>query len=506
MKRCKICGSISQDNAQKCAFCNSDFAQEQDSLSKPALSHDNAKTPMEGAIVILLLLAISFLPTIPIALAVSAYLEPEITLLICWAVVFIVSLIVYRIAVSNAHTAHRYYQATYHTNDDDISSYEESYENEAPEASEEQNSPYEAYSPAEFSNSAFSASLYDSYRGAAYLTAPEYDAEMSCETASSYLAGHFAKAPQSFDGTTARTLLGALAARRMVLLCGNDQAELDRAIANVAQLTGEKAATLKIGRNCETPNDLYIAEGTADSPLPSAFLRELFLARMRQKSICPFLLDAEAPKKLGAAMADLKPYLENGMIEGQVTVKDANRSYGNFTMDESLVLPANTRLFFAYRPGSSTPMPRGMMDVCAFVNLKGTVAEKETLSAVLGALSFERLLRLCDDAESRFALSEENWKKIDDLGEKLASACEFAIDNKLTTAMERFVGVYMAAGGSEQEALDAALASLLLPAALTVLSRTANEDAPALSQLLDTGFGLENLPACAEVLKKFSAA
>ena len=100
----------------------------------------------------------------------------------------------------------------------------------------------------------------------------------------------------------------------------------------------------------------------------------------------------------------------------------------------------------------------------------------------------------------------ENWKKIDDLTEKLTSACGFAPDNKLITAMERFVGVYMAAGGSEQEALDSVLACVLLPAALTLLSTNTSEDSPALSQLLDAGFGMENLPACAEMLKKFSAA
>lgn len=505
MKRCKICGSLSQDYAQKCSFCNSDFALEQSAPLKHDPTRDAAKTPMEGIVVILLLLAISFLPTIPVALVVSTYLEPEITLLICWAVVFIVSLIVYRIAVSNTRTAQRYNEC-FHMKDDAVDEYEETTEAASPAQDKEQNFSYESYMPDQFSNSAFCVSLSDACRNVAYPDTPVYDAEMNCETASAYLAGLSSKQARRFDTATARTLLAAMAARRMILLCGNDNAELERAVANVAQLTGEKATTLKIGRNCATPTELYIAEGTAYAPLPSVFLRELFLARMRQNAICPFLLDAEAPNKLGTAMADLKPYLENGMIESKITVENANRSYGNFAMDESVVLPANTRLFFAYRPGSSTPMPRNMMDVCAFVNLKDTLSEGETLNAVLGALSFDRLLRLCDDAEERFALSEENWKKIDDLTEKLTSACGFAPDNKLITAMERFVGVYMAAGGSEQEALDSVLACVLLPAALTLLSTNTSEDSPALSQLLDAGFGMENLPACAEMLKKFSAA
>ena len=499
MKRCKICGSINSDDAPKCSFCHSDF--ETEGMSRQA-EHVREKSPMEGTIVILLLLAISFLPTLPIALAVSAYMSPEITLLISWAVVFIVSLIVYRIATSNAHKM-QHAQASYHMSDDIP---ESNYENDADEETEAVTESTESYMPVQLSNSTFSAALLEACQNVNAFTAPAYDADMSCETAAACLAGRFAKHAQGLDGAAARSLLAALAARRMVLLCGNDQAELDRAIASVALLTGEGTATVKMGRNCVTPTDLYVAQGTEQSPLPSDFLCRIYAAQMRQKSLCTFVLDAEAPKKLGSAMADLKPYLENGMIEGEITVKDANHSYGNFVMDETVPLPANTRLLFAYRPGSSTPVPRDMMDVCAFVNLKTGMIGGESLSGVLGALSFERLQRLCDEAEGRFALSEENWKKIDDLAEQLATACSFALDNKLITAMERFVGVYMAAGGSEQEALDAVLASILLPVALSVPSPAASGDAPALSQLLDVGFGLENLPACAEMLKKFSAA
>ena len=103
-----------------------------------------------------------------------------------------------------------------------------------------------------------------------------------------------------------------------------------------------------------------------------------------------------------------------------------------------------------------------------------------------GALSFERFLHLCNDAEERFALSEENWKKIDDLAEHLA-AKSFVLGNKLVTAMERFVGVYMATGGSEQAALDAVFASILLPAAEVVSVKSSKELHPHLP-IVDTEF------------------
>lgn len=499
MKRCKICGSLSNENATKCVFCGSDFAST--SKEMPLRSSNHAKTPMEGIVVILLLLAISFLPTIPIALALSgSVMDPEAALLLCWAVIFVVSLIVYRVAKANT-MAVQAQNLPYHESDDvEVETSEPLHEEIEP-----QPTAPAPFAEGAFSNSAFSAALYDACRHVDYLNLPAYDADMSCETAGAYLAGRASKHNHTFDSATARTLLGALAARRMILFCGNDAAELDRAMANVAALTGESTTTVRIGRNCTAPNDLYMADPTADTPMPSPFLRSLYTARMRQKSICPFLLDAEAPNKLGAAMSDIKPYLENGMEEGSITVRTTDRTYGDYSWDEVISLPANTRLFFAYRPGSSTPMPKGLMDVCAFVNLKNGTSAPDMLNALSGALSFERLVRLCSDSEERYALSEENWKRIDDLAEKLSEVGRFTLDNKLVTAMERFVGVYMAAGGSEQQALDGVLATLLLPAALTALSDVKKEDAPALSQLLDTCFGMENLPACAEMLKKFSA-
>ncbi len=500
MKRCNICGTLNQPQAKKCIFCHSEFDPDQivSRKKKKKPRSTRRKSPMERFALTLLFLALSFLATIPIALEIKDRFErPEPILTLCWLVFFVVLLTVYLIL---ARALRKLLSKRARRSAPPLP---------APDAQEQENENREAahtsHMPKRNSNSAFSAALYDACRHSDYVNLPDYDAAMSCDTACAHLAGGFVKHGHVFDSATTRTLLAAMAARRMLLLCSNDQPELDRAVASLTDLTGESVPVLTLEQSCTTPEHLFTAVGSDQTPLPSAFLSALYVAQMHQRSIRPFLLDVQAPGKLALAMADLKPYLKNATIEGKITVKNTDHSYRGLDLDETVTLPANTRLLLAYRPGISAPMPRDLMDACAFVHLKSDVSESEMLGQAPGALSFDRLCRLCDEAEEHYALSEENWKKIDDLSEKLSST-SFVLDNKLATATERFVGVYMAAGGNEQEALDAVLAAILLPAMLAAHSDNTDENTLSLSQLLDNAFGLENLPACVEMLKKFSVA
>ncbi|MBQ9803038.1 MAG: hypothetical protein IJW51_08235 [Clostridia bacterium] len=482
MKNCKICGSLNQDSAATCAFCNSDFDPSTIVLDPKGDKEQQGESKVKKTAKILIILAIAYLMTLPIVLAIGGeFLEILPVLVICWAGFSVILLTIYtfiRKSRDNKPYDDLFYKREhYHTASEQT-------ETAAPTVSMR-------------SKSSFSLALYEACRQANDRISPAYDAEMSCETALARLGG--------LETKTARTLLAALASRRMIVLCGNESAELERALGGVAALTGETPASAKLKRGCATSEELFVAEGTAEgtaeAPKPSPFLCTLYAAHARAKSICPLVLDAESSGKLHTAIPPLRPYLENGLIDGKATVKDACRDYANITTDETVALPANTRLLLTYQPGRAALPAAALLDVCAFVNLKTVAADAAPLDKDAGVLSFDRLARLCNNAEERYYLSEDNWKKLDEIAEGLS----FALGNKLATAMERFVGVYMAAGGTEQEALDAVLATLLLPATLTATA-VKGEDTPALSQLLDAAFGLENLPACAETLKKFNVA
>lgn len=488
MKNCKICGFINQDDAVKCASCNSDFAFASTVPQEPLSIPSTTKSALKWPIAVILLFMLSCAITIMIALLTGGYIwDYPLSLWLCETCIFIILVAIY--IRSKAKSGSLFYNESTAAQNP----YDPCYESALDPQNDQQTT-------AQTPTGNFSKQLYDVFYQAHYLAIPEYDGEATCTTAMHQLTNH----PQGLETRTARTLLAALASRRAIVLCGNGSADFDRVCTLMEALTGEKPTMISLGRNCTTPNDLYISEESNVKPIPSPLLCSLYTAHAHQRSIYSLLIEADAPDKLEDALTDIYPYLENSALEGQITVKEANNHYANVATDEVVAMPANTRLLFVYRPGRSN-MPAGaLLQASAFINLNDLLATPEAIENSMGALSFDRLMRLCDDAEERYYLTENNWKKIDELISRLASGYSFSLGNKLVTAMERFVGIYMATGGTEQEALDAVLASILLPAVLSTPPLSNREEDFSASQFLDSCFGLENLPACTETLKKFN--
>ena len=115
-------------------------------------------------------------------------------------------------------------------------------------------------------------------------------------------------------------------------------------------------------------------------------------------------------------------------------------------------------------------------------------------------------MQLTDEAEEACYLSEDYWKKIDELADFLKKLVDFKMDNKFVSAIERFVGIYMAGGGTESEAADAVIATMILPESLAAIAEKEEGNSAALVQFMDSHFGLTSFPLCQQFLKKYAVA
>ena len=121
-------------------------------------------------------------------------------------------------------------------------------------------------------------------------------------------------------------------------------------------------------------------------------------------------------------------------------------------------------------------------------------------------LTFKQLLQMAPKTEEDYYISEEYWKKLDELEEYLAPLTGFRLDNKTTRMIEQYAGVFIAAGGDELSAIDSVLAARILPSQKEALAASADERQVSLSNRLDALFGIDNLPACAELIGKLDMA
>lgn len=94
--------------------------------------------------------------------------------------------------------------------------------------------------------------------------------------------------------------------------------------------------------------------------------------------------------------------------------------------------------------------------------------------------------------------AESEWKKTDRLEDALGKI-GMRSDNKRTRMLERYVSVYIACGGSEEEAMDSGICAVILPR-VTLLDRE-KVRAVGLADVMDGAFGPDALPQCREFLR-----
>ncbi len=111
-------------------------------------------------------------------------------------------------------------------------------------------------------------------------------------------------------------------------------------------------------------------------------------------------------------------------------------------------------------------------------------------------ISIDDFEKLCRDARASFYFQESTFRKLESLEEYMKkSITAFKFDNCFLRRLECFSSVYMAIGGTENEALDAAMHTFILPAALAL-----GIDASDLKDAITRIFGDKILPVSLKLL------
>jgi hypothetical protein len=154
-------------------------------------------------------------------------------------------------------------------------------------------------------------------------------------------------------------------------------------------------------------------------------------------------------------------------------------------------------------------LPEGSNEYSSELYLKGKdalapVSEEEQKTH--NPISFAQFEEFISDALETDTLSLEIWKKLDRLEEYLQAKLPFAISNPVARQIERYSAVYVACGGAEIEALDKVLANKLLPMLFAYTKDQIDHEGDTFTELLDSLFGMDNLPITHKVMTKYGLA
>lgn len=137
------------------------------------------------------------------------------------------------------------------------------------------------------------------------------------------------------------------------------------------------------------------------------------------------------------------------------------------------------------------------------LELDGRFAEETEFTEELKLLSYSNLVdNLVVDDDFLYSISEEDWKKLDELEDYLQRYARFHLENRSTNQMEDFAFAYMIAGGEEKDALDGVLACKILPPLLQNSELTSMEKEDNLSAKIEELFDPDHLQHSRKVLKR----
>lgn len=119
-------------------------------------------------------------------------------------------------------------------------------------------------------------------------------------------------------------------------------------------------------------------------------------------------------------------------------------------------------------------------------------------------LSYYQLMKFASVCAEQYPLDEEKcWKKIDRLEKFVASRTPYRIGNKITLRAERFASSVIGCGGSREEALDATIASILLPSVISLLDGKISPEEEQLANVIENLLGEEHSGQCKKVLNSY---
>lgn len=310
---------------------------------------------------------------------------------------------------------------------------------------------------------------------------------------------------------SARSLLAALAAGRLLILRAEEPSSLEAACGAVLCLADGRVCACGAEGGQGLVSDLLLRRDMSGAYLSSGLLCALEAAPAG--GICPILLtrlpdaDTEAGRLIcryaAAPTACGEPELplpaDRDAARLLSTLPGAPDASGKRI---SLQMPEN--LWFCVPSPSDGKLPDGMTDFALSVTLTGHAVTPDLQSAAAPLPDARTLARLTLAARRASYLPEEIWRCVDQLFVYLSRALGQTPDHRLLRRMEIYTSVYLAAGGSPEEALDASLECLLLPLldAMPHGPLTASAGDPGLSGTLDALFGRGRLPRTFAALQR----
>lgn len=311
-----------------------------------------------------------------------------------------------------------------------------------------------------------SLSLIDSMRKNDYPSVIQHwDLKKLCAAFRGYLANR-EKNPLYYDERTIRTFIAGFASSRLMILeglSGTGKSSLPRAFAD---FMGSHTIEVPVQSSWKDRNDLLgFYNDFKKQYKETEFLKALYTATSDPNNIYVIVLDEMNLSRIEYYFADLlsvleKPDVEDWKIElisDFASITQNQDAWPKFIKEGKLQISDNTWFIGTANKDDSTFIITDKVYDRSVVLTFDKKGEKENINSSqptngMSANDFQNLLEKGKKFKDE---DEKNYKKIlKELDDQIRDLFQITFGNRIANQLEKFVPVYIACGGTVEEAID----------------------------------------------------
>ena len=299
----------------------------------------------------------------------------------------------------------------------------------------------------------------------------------------------------------ARSIIASVAAGRMLVL-DEKYKDKNRAVINaVAAYFGGAVHPHTAEAGYYSAEHLATVVDPDKRVKETGLLIDIYSACFEREKMRFALLENIDCNTVSGFFSEYREALEGGIGEKFITAtklfKGAQLQFmkdGRVPFPENLILTVSTAF---------TSDAAKLSGEVIYPDLSGIVPRPASAYKGGNAIARPQLMKAAERARESYYLTDGYWNGIDLLEAYLNSLIGYRLDNRKVRMMERYSSVYMAAGGSEAEALDSTLTACILSglyARRGQFNLSADVEAPY--EFLERVFGAETVPASIEMVRR----
>ena len=328
----------------------------------------------------------------------------------------------------------------------------------------------------------------------------DVDRELTFPVAAAAISALAAEKGMGISCATARSLLAAMAASRLLVLKGVGEERFAALTALLSEYFGSPHAVDRVDDSYTDEAALLYGQNEAGETIPRGALEIIESARRDPRSIHLVSLSDVTFAGISDYFVPYARYARAPHTACSITAHDTEGS------EVAYLLPENLWFVLDLREGEGLHLrPDYMAEVASVLTPVWETVEPTPTHAEFAPFRYGQMLYLCDRMKSSFALEEDTWKRIDRLEAYAARFGGFTLTNKLWLGLEAYLAVLLTGEIDPATALDEALAVRLLPALIPALSGKIPAEERSFTESLDAILGDGNTPICRRTVKESGA-